>query len=135
MKSAKTGVLQTDAGSRFTPSDFSEVIAALPEGCPLVGGQAVAWWAGRYEITTLNGEKFDPITSADIDCWGDRASLKAYRRLEKQGDFQILPAIPITDLRRAVMDRRQSEPNRRRLSNFVNVRWPRLHVSETGVLR
>src|SRR5258708_11532583 len=76
MKSAKTGVLQTDAGSRFTPSDFSEVIAALPEGCPLVGGQAVAWWAGRYEITTLNGEKFDPITSADIDFWGDRASLK-----------------------------------------------------------
>ena len=71
---------RTDAGARLTPSDFSEVIAALPEGCPLVGGQAVAWWANRYEIHIRLAGKLEPITSGDIDFWGDRDALKELAR-------------------------------------------------------
>jgi hypothetical protein len=54
----------------FTPADFAEVIQHLPEHCPLVGGQAVAWWASKYDV------RIDPkgpnvaITSSDIDFWG-----------------------------------------------------------------
>ena len=47
---------------KFSPSDFAAVIAHLPEGCPLVGGQAVAWWAARYGLTGQGGE---PITSGN----------------------------------------------------------------------
>jgi hypothetical protein len=28
---------------RFTPDDFADVLLKLPEGCPIVGGQTVAW--------------------------------------------------------------------------------------------
>src|SRR5258708_40263074 len=71
---------RTDAGARLTPSDFSEVIAALPEGCPLVGGQAVAWWANRYKIHIRLAEKLEPITSGDMDFWGDRDALHEFAR-------------------------------------------------------
>lgn len=59
--------------ARFTAEDFSNVIANLPEGCPIVGGQAVAWWARQYGIT---GSKGEMITSADLDIWGTREDLK-----------------------------------------------------------
>jgi hypothetical protein len=55
----------------FTPADFGEIIQNVPEDCPLVGGQAVAWWATQYHIPT---EK--PLTSCDIDFWGFRDSLQ-----------------------------------------------------------
>ncbi len=58
--------------SKFSPSDFAGVIAHLPGGCPLVGGQAVGWWARKYGITSKGGE---PITSSDIDFWGGREDL------------------------------------------------------------
>ena len=60
--------------ARFTPAEFSEVIACLSEGCPLIGGQAVALWAQRYGIVGDNGQA---VTSADIDFWGSRDDLKA----------------------------------------------------------
>jgi len=57
---------------KLSPSDFSAVIAHLPDGCPLVGGQAVAWWARKYGIT---GKGAEPVTSGDIDFWGGREDL------------------------------------------------------------
>jgi hypothetical protein len=57
---------------QFSPSDFAEVIAHLPQGCPLVGGQAVAWWARKYGLT---GKGNEPVTSSDIDFWGGREDL------------------------------------------------------------
>jgi len=48
--------------SRFRPRDFADVLAQLPPGCPLVGGQAVAWWAERYGITRGH----EPITRSVI---------------------------------------------------------------------
>src|SRR5258707_9679368 len=57
----------------FRPSDFAEVLVQLPEGCPIVGGQAVVWWAERYRITAASHQ---PLTSEDIDFWGGRADLK-----------------------------------------------------------
>jgi hypothetical protein len=53
----------------FVPSDFSGIIQHIPEGCPLVGGQAVAWWQQQYCPSDA------PITSCDIDFWGHRADL------------------------------------------------------------
>jgi hypothetical protein len=57
----------------FRPADFAFVLEQLPENCPIVGGQAVAWWAERYDVTFDNGL---PVTSSDIDFWGDRNDLK-----------------------------------------------------------
>jgi hypothetical protein len=57
---------------KFSPSDFAGVISHLPDGCPLVGGQAVAWWARKYGIT---GKGDEPVTSGDIDFWGGREDL------------------------------------------------------------
>ncbi len=62
---------------KFLPQDFAEVFSHLPEGCPVVGGQAVAWWASKYGIT---GEGDKPITSGDIDFWGGREDLDALAR-------------------------------------------------------
>jgi hypothetical protein len=59
--------------ARLAPGDFSEVISHLPDDCPVIGGQAVAWWAARYQLT---GDKGEVITSADIDFWGSRQDLK-----------------------------------------------------------
>jgi hypothetical protein len=59
----------------FRPTDFAEVLGQLPEGCPIVGGQAVVWWAERYKITPANQQ---PLTSEDIDFWGGRADLKEH---------------------------------------------------------
>ena len=49
------------------------IVQHLPEGCPLIGGQAVAWWALRYDIRP---ESSEPITSEDVDFWGGRDDLK-----------------------------------------------------------
>src|SRR5690349_4594503 len=55
----------------FIPSDFEEIIQKVSEDCPLVGGQAVAWWAEYYGISTAR-----PLTSCDIDFWGFREELQ-----------------------------------------------------------
>jgi hypothetical protein len=72
------------SASQFVPDDFSDVIAHLPEGCALVGGQAVAWWARTYGIKIQGHDKLIEVTSQDIDFWGSRADLihvaKALRR-------------------------------------------------------
>ncbi len=73
MQASPTRYPTPSPGARFTPSDFSDVLQHLPEGCPIVGGQAVAWWAARYGV--FGGDK-EPITSADIDFWGSREDLK-----------------------------------------------------------
>jgi hypothetical protein len=60
---------------RFTPEDFSEILLKVPEGCPVVGGQAVAWWATKYGINPDSKSRVEPITSVDIDFWGGRDDL------------------------------------------------------------
>ncbi len=55
----------------FVPSDFGGIIRHVPEECPLVGGQAVAWWQQQYCPSDA------PITSCDIDFWGYREDLEA----------------------------------------------------------
>lgn len=60
-----------EKGLKFTPNDFRLVLANIPEDCPLVGGQAVAWWANRYNIRPGGRE----VTSRDIDFWGSREDL------------------------------------------------------------
>src|ERR1017187_1830087 len=77
MKSARTTEKSqpSAAGKRiFVPSDFAAVIQHVPEECPLVGGQAVAWWAQEY----CPSDK--PITSCDIDFWGFRDDLTTLAR-------------------------------------------------------
>jgi len=54
----------------FVPSDFGRIVQHIPEGCPLVGGQAVAWWQQQYCPSD------NPITSCDIDFWGYREDLE-----------------------------------------------------------
>jgi hypothetical protein len=56
----------------FVPSDFDEIIQNVPSECPLVGGQAVAWWAAEYSTATDR-----PLTSCDIAFWGFREDLQA----------------------------------------------------------
>jgi hypothetical protein len=74
-----------DRRARFKLDDFAEVIASVPENCPLIGGQAVAWWAARYGLGEGKGAV---ITSADIDFWGDRRDLIALARaLERRAVF------------------------------------------------
>lgn len=69
---------------KFGPHDFLTVIKSVPEGCPLIGGQAVAYWANRYGIAPDN----DPITSRDIDFWGSRDDLQTLaKRLERSPIF------------------------------------------------
>ena len=63
----KIGRLEISQDARFTPEDFAEVLLCLPKGCPLVGGQAVAWWAGRYGIRPIHEGREQPVTSQDID--------------------------------------------------------------------
>jgi len=64
----------------FTPADFSEVIQHLPEHCPLVGGQAVAWWASKYNVRIDPKGQRVAITSSDIDFWGTRDDLISLAR-------------------------------------------------------
>lgn len=54
----------------FVPADFGRIIQQIPEDCPLVGGQAVAWWQQQYCPSD------NPITSCDIDFWGYREDLE-----------------------------------------------------------
>ncbi len=61
----------------FVPSDFDSVIQHIPEGCALVGGQAVAWWQQQYCASDT------PITSGDIDFWGYREDLETSLVLAK----------------------------------------------------
>jgi hypothetical protein len=65
---------------KLQPHDFLSVIALVPEGCPMIGGQAVAYWANRYATTPAT----DPITSKDIDFWGSRDDVKTLaKRLQR----------------------------------------------------
>jgi len=63
------------ADTQFVPDDFSSIIAHLPEGCALAGGQAVAWWAKVYGIKIQQRGKSIEVTSQDIDFWGSRDDL------------------------------------------------------------
>src|SRR6266850_1633809 len=72
---------------RFTPDDFAKVIAAVPDGCPLVGGQAVAWWAIKYAALAKGGEQRELIASADIDFWGSQDELHLKASLDASQHF------------------------------------------------
>jgi hypothetical protein len=67
----------------YGPADFGEVIQKVPDDCPLVGGQAVAWWAQQY----FPSDK--PVTSCDIDFWGFKENLMELARA--LGQKPILP--------------------------------------------
>lgn len=77
MKSARTTEKSQPSAAKnriFVPSDFGAVIQHVPDECPLVGGQAVAWWAQEYCPSDR------PITSCDIDFWGFRDDLNTLAR-------------------------------------------------------
>lgn len=74
---------------RFTPVDFAEILLKVPEGCPVVGGQAVAWWAAKYRIGAGREGQNEPITSVDIDFWGGRDDLHELAR--RLGRGVVLP--------------------------------------------
>src|SRR3954471_1630506 len=79
---------QIDPAARFTPSDFADIIRQIPESCPLVGRQAVAWWAQRYQIKPRVGDAEQTLTSRDIDFWGGRSELiELARRLHRKPVF------------------------------------------------
>ena len=63
-----------EPGAKFKPGDFEEILRNIPSTCVLIGGQAVAWWAEKYTITTPEGERVD-ATSQDIDFWGKHEDL------------------------------------------------------------
>ncbi len=81
------GYPQTSPDAQFTPADFASVIAYLPDDCPLVGGQAVAWWADRYGIKVRVGDRERAVTSRDIDFWGGRSDLVQLARHLHQRPF------------------------------------------------
>jgi len=69
---------------KLQPHDFLSVIRLVPDACPMIGGQAVAYWANRYSIAPAN----NPITSRDIDFWGSRDDVKTLaKRLNQQAVF------------------------------------------------
>lgn len=70
---------------RFTPSDFDKVLLNVPADCPVVGGQAVAWWVEKYRDAC----SIEPVTSVDLDFWGSRDDLKALGR-----KLNIRPVFP-----------------------------------------
>src|SRR5687767_11170378 len=57
---------------KLQPHDFLPILPFIPAACPMIGGQAVAYWARRYGITPGG----DPITSKAIDFWGSRDDVK-----------------------------------------------------------
>jgi hypothetical protein len=67
----------------YVPADFGEVIQKIPNECPLIGGQAVSWWAQQY----CPADK--PVTSCDIDFWGFKENLMELARA--LGQKPILP--------------------------------------------
>lgn len=69
-----------DKDLRLRPDDFRAVLEKIPKDCPLVGGQAVAWWANRYDIRPDGQE----VTSRDIDFWGSREDLEVLARRLKR---------------------------------------------------
>lgn len=82
------GYPQISPDAQFSPSDFADVIGKLPDGCPLVGGQAVAWWANRYGVKIRVGDRERAITSRDIDFWGGRSDLiQLAKRLDRRPVF------------------------------------------------
>ncbi len=76
-----------EPGIKLKPVDFVEVLHHIPESCILIGGQAVAWWAERYQLKLEGVEK--EITSQDIDFWGTTADL-----LQLADRLNTAPALP-----------------------------------------
>lgn len=70
-----TPVAQTLQFGQFTPADFAEIIAHVPADCPIVGGQAVSFWAAEYDIKVQVNNREVDVTSKDIDFWGSRDDL------------------------------------------------------------
>ena len=60
----------------FTPHDFTKILS-LTQGLPVIGGQAVAWWANHFEI---ENEIETPITSRDLDLWADRSEVEEFAK-------------------------------------------------------
>jgi hypothetical protein len=78
-----------DKDAKLTPGDFSTVLQAVPANCVLIGGQAVAWWAGRYGIKAVVKGQEQEVTSNDIDFWGTHEDL-----LELASHLQRKPVLP-----------------------------------------
>jgi len=75
--------------ARFVVADFQDVLRRVSADCPLVGGQAVAWWAARYGIKPLEAGQERIVASRDIDFWGSREDLlRLARQLHRRA---VLP--------------------------------------------
>lgn len=72
----------------LTISDCAQVLAHAGEAIPLIGGQAVGWWALRFQ-GQLPAEFSAPVTSRDIDFWADREQMDQYAEL-----LQVRPRYP-----------------------------------------
>ena len=59
---------------QFTPEDFAHYLSQA-ESIPLIGGQAVAWWARRYHDQL---DTHSTVTSRDIDFWAGREEMEAF---------------------------------------------------------
>lgn len=68
------------ATTLLTISDCAQMLARAGEAIPLIGGQAVGWWALRFR-RQLPAEYSNPMTSRDIDFWADREQLDLYATL------------------------------------------------------
>lgn len=60
--------------------DCAQMLACAGDTIPLIGGQAVGWWALRYQ-NHLPAEFSTPVTSRDIDFWADREQMDRYAKL------------------------------------------------------
>ncbi len=62
----RSGYPRISPDAHFTPRDFAAIIAHLPEGCPLVGGQAVARWAD-WTVNLRGSQPVNPLNCGDRD--------------------------------------------------------------------
>jgi len=64
----------------LTISDCAQALARAGDAIPLIGGQAVGWWALRFR-DRLPAEFATGVASRDIDFWADREQLDHYATL------------------------------------------------------
>jgi hypothetical protein len=103
-KRTKIGAIPVpDKDAELKPGDFSAVLEAVPAECVLIGGQAVAWWAGRYGIKAV-------VEGREQEC-----------------GFQVLSAVPIDSIRREA--RHGNPEDRQKLQRFLSLHWPKVIAS------
>ena len=86
--------------------------------------------ASRKFIAELLGEQEARLALRECERLIAAHQSKPYRKLEKQGQFNLLDSIPIAEIKQAADSRVQSPDNRKRLRNFVSLRWDLVVASD-----